>query len=451
MNESLDTQKTIQVTIPAENLKEVHKHINLFLSRCGRKGLPKPQFIESKPYFQADHEVDGWYHNLPKPQIEVVDITLISPRVALEGWSLLGRVDRLPDGSPLVARTPGTESIILPDIADPLECQYCKKRRVRIETFLVSHYDGRTCQVGRNCLRDFLGHDPALLLWWYRTLDELKTASSGWGLYTPAIGRIYPTELILNLTARVAAHGGFLSRSKAHEINDNNAAKDIPRHVVATADKVAWRLEPRNYYRTERPRWYGEVSVWDSNYPEDAASNELLDLTHQALEKLHTQGPTSEWESNVSAVTEQGFMRPLHLGTGVSAIILGLRAQERVKQQKTLPPSKHFGTIGERITVPVTVSFMRQIEEENAWGGTSYLIKFRHAEGDFFWFASRLPTHKGVPDPTYPASELPLALGDEIILKGTVMAHEEDRYTHLPITKLSRCVVEATVSTSKTK
>jgi hypothetical protein len=82
------------------------------------------------------------------------------------------------------------------------------------------------------------------------------------------------------------------------------------------------------------------------------------------------------------------------------------------------------------------------LEEENAWGGTSYLIKFRHAEGDFFWFASRLPTIKGLADPAYPASELGIALGDEIMLKGTVVAHEEDRYTHLPITKLSRCVVE---------
>jgi hypothetical protein len=38
-------------------------------------------------------------------------------------------------------------------------CEHCHLSRGRKETFIVRHEDGRMVQVGRQCLRDFLGHD----------------------------------------------------------------------------------------------------------------------------------------------------------------------------------------------------------------------------------------------------------------------------------------------------
>lgn len=419
-------------TLPADRLPEVRHRVELFARRCLKKGMPIPRLIEGEHSFIPDTTgIAPPCDPALLPQIEYVEVSLDAPdRVSLGGWSLLGRVDTLPDGSPLVARVPGTENTPLPLVSDPKACDHCGQPRTRTETFLVANDDGRLAQVGRDCLRDFLGHDPASLLWWAKALDRLDDDLNSFGAPAGSGEPIYATDAVLGLAARVAAHGGFLGRAKARQINAEIDDQGLlRRHTTPTADQVSWRLAPpRAFTRRERDEYDRKLAEWENRYPEDQSSADLLAATGQGIAALGDD-PANEWEANVAQVVAQKHIRPRHLGTAVSAVVLGLRRQERAAP-KAVSPSKHLGVIGDRLTLPATIVFTRQFPGD--WG-TRTLLKLQGDEGSLQWWATGIPLR--------PDSQQPWATGDAVTVSGRVKAHTVDRYDGRAVTDLTRCTL----------
>lgn len=89
----------------------------------------------------------------------------------LEGWEFLGTVHSLGEEAVLNA-APGKQIPEEYRTAKPV-CDHCETARHRKDTFIVSK-DGQTRRVGRNCLRDFLGHASAEAL--VRYLYKFKDA-----------------------------------------------------------------------------------------------------------------------------------------------------------------------------------------------------------------------------------------------------------------------------------
>lgn len=420
----------LKATVPAAALAEITHKVDLMARRCMRTGMPAPLLAETGRHFVPDYSAAAPGTPVAQlPKIEMVDLELTTPAVIeLGGWSLLGRVDALPDGTALVARTPGTEAMPLPLIAGAYVCDHCGKPRTRNATFLVYNAGGQVHQVGRNCLRDFLGHDPAALIWWHEALVNLTSGLGGYGLRGE---HLWDTDEVLALAARVAAHGGFLGRGKAAEINQDIDDRDLLRpHVISTSGEVAWRLDPPPVGSRERLDSEARIAAWDERYPDDAAAAELLTVTREALATL---APTSEWEANVVAVVAQPLLRSRHFGVAVSAVVLGLKRQDREVAARNRPaplPSRHLGEIGERLTLPATVAFVREFSAE--WG-TRTLIKFQAPEGVLLWWASGSPVRPDRDELT------PWAVGDEVTVTGTVKAHESDRYDGRDVTVLNRC------------
>ena len=422
----------LTATVPAGALPDIAHKVDLLARRCARKGMPAPSLAETGRHFDPDPRarVAPGTPLALRPKIEMVDLALTSPEsIELGGWSLLGRVDALPDGSPLVARTPGTEAMPLPMLQSPYACDHCRKPRVRTETFLVFNAAGQVRQVGRNCLRDFLGHDPARLLWWHEAVGTLWGSLGG---YAGSGERLWDTDAVLALAARVAAHGGFLGRAKAAEINREIEEQELTRrrHVTSTASEVLWRLDPPPTGSRERRTRAMQIADWDERYPDDAAAQALLAATKAALAALT---PADEWQANLAAIAPQARLRERHLGLAVSAVVLGLRTQERAaKAVRPVAPSRHQGEVGERITVPATISFLREFPSDY---GTRTLAKFESPDGALLWWASGELFR---PD-REPAEGW--AVGDEVTLTGTVKAHESDHYDGRAVTVLARCIL----------
>lgn len=96
--------------------------------------------------------------------------------------------------------------------------------------------------------------------------------------------------------------------------------------------------------------------------------------------------------------------------------------------RKTLPEShsEYIGEIKERLRdLQVKLVSEREI---NSYYGTSILYTFAQDENILVWFCSGCPIDKDI------------HIGDEILLTGTVKAHDE--YNGVKQTKLNRCIVK---------
>ena len=168
----------------------------------------------------------------------------------------------------------------------------------------------------------------------------------------------------------------------------------------------------------------------DERYPADDGSQRLLDATVEALASIDPG--RSEWHGSLALVASQEAVRPRHLGIAVSAVVLGLQAIEAAQEPSEEPTeaivSVPLGAVGERLRgLPVEVTFVRHFESQF---GTRSLIKFRAEpeQADLLWWASR-----------YVDEDI---VGTTVTLTGTVKAHEDDKYTHRPVTVVTRATIE---------
>lgn len=88
----------------------------------------------------------------------VVDIQGQAP--SLSGWEFAAVLVPAPTGLTNVLNRHPLFTDPIPDIyrTAPAKCDHCQSVRRRSETFVLRHTDGSWKQVGRNCLKDFLGH-----------------------------------------------------------------------------------------------------------------------------------------------------------------------------------------------------------------------------------------------------------------------------------------------------
>lgn len=131
-----------------------------------------------------------------KQKFLVIELIGSTPRIqSADGsyWEFLGVITPSSQNKAILNLVPGagnSEGIRRMYSANPYYCDHCRKVRIRNETFIVS--DGTQYrQVGRNCLKDFVGgSDPLAVLnffSWFQDADalkkrmEAKSSSSGGG------------------------------------------------------------------------------------------------------------------------------------------------------------------------------------------------------------------------------------------------------------------------------
>ena len=392
--------------LPVDAGPVVAQRVERLAKRARRLGFPEPTFSVGEPYLDRTPgecpgcKYSGGHEDLPHPMTEWATFTISAERpMTLGDWSFAARVDALDDGSPFVVRVPGWEGD-LPTIANVNTCEHCAKQRRRSETFLVSGPEGIK-QVGRSCLKDFTGHDPASLLSVLSSAENLlRDEADGW-----SVEPVTPTPFVLTSAARIVAKAGYTSKAHAEAWQKPSTASLVFDLIHPIDSKHRVELRER--------------------FPLDDEANALADNTMAALADLREKGTTNEWEQNLLTITAQANQRPRHIGIVTSAVILGLRRTERPAKAEQAP-SHHIGQAGQRLTVEATVTFFRHFERE--WPETSVtLVKFQTADGaDLLWWASNAST---------------LTVDEKVSLTGTIKKHETDARSGRPVTVLTRCKV----------
>lgn len=320
-------------------------------------------------------------------------VTVEGKAPVLNGWRFLARLQH-------VYLEGKTESIIrtipgytIPEKYQTAEnyCDHCQLKRYRTDTFIVQNEQtDEYKQVGRQCLKDFLGHTSpgaiAALAEHLSNLDAMVEEAMG----RNANGKPHMVSLKIYLSYVSAAirTKGWVSRTKAGvrpelEATANYAFKEMfPESSMERDDKLTLIKE------------------------DEELANSAIEWVRGNKSKLDRP---NDYEHNLCVVSGLEAIKIDMIGLAASIIPYYERAtREKVDQSG----SEWVGTIGEKVKLSVVVN--RIIPYENKkYGGTMQIHKMSEINSNnaLVWFSSGKKLEEG----------------KELKIQGIVKGHNEFR------------------------
>ena len=407
--------------IPEENLSKLTEQIQKLQRRAAKLNVGTIIFT-LLDYKEVEYMKNGF----PRiRRIHNVEIEGAAPKIA--GWIFVATLEPVEDedGKSLgnILRTvPGTDFSI-PDRYRNAgnNCDHCHTNRRRNDTFILASDAGVESglikvpefkQVGRNCLRDFLGHQSpeayatmAQILIDAAALGELAE-DEGFGGGTRQLER-FEAEEFLALAACTIRTYGFRSNKTAQEFGGQSTSSLINEWLNANAETRKKNFkEPLIVNDTDKQQAI-EVYVW-----------------LQALGQRDTAG--NDYLYNLSLLGQGATFTSRNFGLAVSAIPTWAKEQEReINRKKRFAKdlnSQYIGSIGERIVFTATVVYTNVYESDF---GKSYFYKMKTDEGNVLgYFASQ---------------NMGWETGIKVTLKGTVKK-QQDRQG-VKTTTVTRCAL----------
>jgi len=403
-------------TIPASRFDALDKKFATLAKKAAKVGCEAPSYTVVGAYFVDHRDAEEIEAGLPKRLEKISLITVDGGVVKYNGWRLLGVIESDSEalrGTYMVNVVPG--ETIPPkfrnrDEIDPLYCDHCRSRRRRTATFIVAHDDGEVKQVGRQCIRDFLGHSsPERLASYMQYLLELDGDLQDDDEFSSGCRVEYTYSIIefLTIVRTVMREAGWMSRGAARNSYDGRQA---------TAD-IAWSIITPAYSpkdREDKVKWMAKVTDADREFAQAALAF--------APSLWEGKEDVSDYIFNMQGALSNNIIG--HKTTGLVASLLSCYAKhlemEIVKKARENDANEHIGSVGERITFKATITMVKYFENE--WG-TKTMIKFLTSEGNtlVWWYSG---------DDDYEQ-------GESYKVTGTVKKHDEYRGTNT--TTVARC------------
>lgn len=407
------TEPTVH-KIPESNMAGLRARVEKLNKRAAKLGCPPISIVEvgREVLRYKEHrfsDIDGLVESdqaAAERIIPLVLVTMTGEAPKLNGWTFLGTIQHLGEEGNILRLVP-EETVPEAYRKATNNCDQCRTARPRIDTFIVRHDDGRHAQVGRQCLKDFLGHeDPehaASMAGLFCDARDLmgEAADPDWG---GGGGNSFDFEDRLMFMTRVAQAVrlyGWVSKAMARDQDKTPTA----------AEASSLLHPPKNQPRPPEPT------------EADGKMAEAAIAWVQALEA--DRGPNAndyEWNLITAFKNEDGLLHRRCLGIAASAVSGYGRAKEiEMRRSHAAQTSKHFGTVKVRADFTLTVVSVRFIAGDY---GTTAIHSLVDADGNqATWFSS---------------SET-LEVGKTYLLKGTVKAHQV--YQGVAQTVITRCKV----------
>jgi hypothetical protein len=318
-----------------------------------------------------------------------LNIRLIGTTPKIEGWEFLATLEHMPGGN-IIRKMPTVEGDV-PEEYRTVEpwCYHCQTMRPRNDTFLVRHEDGRIVQVGRTCLRDFLGHkDPHAVANWLSQLeeaferihDEVSRESYGRGCGEPLLSL---DEVLSHAACMIRNHGWT---SSAQVQSDPDGSK------VATGTLTRINIDNM---RTRQRSWNGDP-LWDTPNEDDTA---VAQLTIKYIRDVLSQKTElNDYEHNLKVAFSSDWVKSRSIGIVASAIAAMKRHQDRLRERKEGASQaeikdEFIGVVGGRLTARVNVQKIIPISSDF---GVSHLHVMCDPDGRLIkWFSTSSVLEEG--------------------------------------------------------
>lgn len=351
--------------------------------------------------------------------LHVIEVTGERPRI--NGWTFIAALRHFGEDGTIIAALPGHDIPARYRDAGS-DCDHCRHRRIRNNTYLLQNDAGDIKQVGSTCLVDFLGHeDPhavAESCGWFTEIagccgdDDDCLGGGGYG--SNNVSLVYFLSFI-SLAIRTY---GWVSRTRARDMMD----------VTATANEF-WHLERLSHPRESEDERLAENFKAKYGYapiPTDA-DRELAQAAIAWALALEERGDLNDYLHNLLVVARTNVVDFKVTGLAASMIPAYQRATDQLAQREAAAkraPSQHFGTVGKREVF--TLTLVRLIITGGGMYGPSYLHIFEDTSGNRAkWFAS---------------SDSGMLEGETYEVKATVKQHGD--YQGQQETVLTRCAIQ---------
>lgn len=392
--------------VPDYLLPQVEVIIEKANRRAARLGVDGFKLVKGEP-FERDVSKDRDGLGVQAARwVRYIQVTIEGPVIkAPGGWSLKGRVD-FEDGSVIVNSRPGTE---LPKRFRSIRpiCDHCKSDRQRNAVFVFGR-DDDYMQVGRQCLKDYLGHDPAAALWAAsefggvfddidRDLEEDRAGGS-------SRSQLVSLDEVMTAAAFAVRVNGFLSRKAADDRGGAPTSSEVSDHLFGKKEREAYLKAVTDEDREKAAK----VIAWVQS-------------------EWGNKDDTSDYEYNAVELTGRRAVHMRRIGLLTSLVAAYDRAnEERVAREKRV--NAWVGKVGERREFETTFAGSNSFD---TLYGTMFVLRFDSPDG--------LLVYKGgTPDWAVECNGgKSLQAGDVIKFVGTIKEHAD--YKGTKQTMVSRC------------
>ncbi len=385
----LDTE-TRTITVLSSRLGEVRGQLEKLKKKARKYGNPDIDFSVGPVQMEDRYDDRG-----RKIKVSVNTITISSGKVQIGDHEFVARVDLKTAKLPLIDCVPG-KSVPEQFRTTDGHCDHCNKIRNRNDVFVIrDKTTGEYSQIGRACLKDYMGIDPAeatAKFAWFKATADLDSE------YGSSCGFSWAETIhgILTATSAAIRLYGWLPKSHPDILNGE---------AQSTADRVAvlWIFRPSAEQREEIRKLKEAIN------DDDRA---VADATIAFVQNEMTGD--SEYVWNLKALLAEDVLYDRkRVGLVVSAVSayqrhLGTLARIAA-QREVAAASEHVGAVGERLR-KLSLKVLGGKAISTAWGD-SILYKFIDDRGNLFaWFAS---------------NSLELEVGKTYSLDASIKAHNE--------------------------
>jgi hypothetical protein len=322
---------------------------------------------------------------------------LSTPSVKINGYSFVASIEHDATGN-MIRKAPAfyERELDASYWKTAPNCEHCKIKRYRKDTFLLEREaDKKIIQVGRQCLKDFLGHDAEAGIAGFEYLrdaiDEFSEYEGGGFSGNGGTASGYELKSYLTWVAMSIRIDGWVSGAVAYE-----------RGTQSTAGNVANRLNDRKGYFKERPEQTD------------------LDMADKSLEWLKGLKGESDYERNLKAIEASGMVSMKAQGFAASIVRGYLKTVEQAIENEKKADSVWLGAVGDKVEANVTV--IKPVALGGMYGMTTLYIMRDDAGNKIVWNSSSY--HDG-------------QTGNKFRIKGTIK--KVDDYKGEKQTVLTRC------------
>lgn len=413
-------------TIDSDQAKAFKKKLDKLNRRLAKKNMPTVMAAYGEA---VSTEIGlGRKDIFGKEMIIIVHTIPVSMTWAAElvisGFKLVATLEKVEgeNGSVIFANcVPGEE---LKSRPEKLVCDHCGHKRARKYGYLLEEVKtGSRIMVGKQCLADFLGHDPAMIIEAARfRFPETTSGSDDYNEGGFSSGRFdFDLSDFLAVTFGCIDRFGYVSKGAAMK----TIYDDIP--------KTATVHHNSHYYFADHKIQDDRDFCKDIETRIKKHIHKVPEVIAHFEKKIESANLNrNSYLMNIDNLLKLGSVPHKYTAFAVSMVGVWLNDMAKLEQEKVeaknQKASEHQGELKERLR-GLELTTVKTHSFENEWGMRT-VYTFADEAGNFFkWFSS---------------SAHYIERGEEVKLDGTVKKHLTDSYMrNAKVTELTRCKIKA--------
>lgn len=341
--------------------------------------------------------------------VKYVTIETDIETVKIEGYNVVAIIDHAYGETNIVHKI--QDEVELPSDIQTRKgfCEHCNTSRGRKKTVLLQNIETQEfVQVGKSCLKDYLGHDLNKALSVYEAVEDVEEFLSdcfshgeGWTMY-------YAVKDVLNIANEYISRFGYVSSQDATEENPKTG-------------KVIWEILEGIKTKT---KFNKDLDFCKEIYELEEPTQRVKEL----MEWVLADTSDTQYINNVKAIINEGYVQEKYINILVSIVYVYnrhiekmLKEQARQTADESNLSNEYYGQVGARQDFNLTCVACYISE---GFYGITYVNKFIDEQGrTFVWFTSTKGFEQGA----------------EVTIKGTIKEHSE--FNGQKQTVLTRCKV----------